>query len=89
MHFGAADEHGRRYRERTLGGRTYRYCADEGRALGSVWTDCSAMPANTSLHREATGYPTQKPLKRLEWIVRASSREGGLDWIPSVGPGLR
>jgi len=87
MHFGAADEHGRRYRERTLGGRTYRYYADEGRALGSVWTDCSAMMANTPLHREATGYPTQKPLKLLERIVRASSREGGLVVDPFCGSG--
>lgn len=78
MHFTAADAQGRRFRERTLGGRTYRYYADEGRALGSVWTDCSAMVANTPLRRESTGYPTQKPLKLLERIVRASSREGGL-----------
>ena len=77
MHFTATDDDGRRYRERTIGGRTYRYYADEGRALGSVWTDCPAMIANTPLRRETTGYPTQKPLKLLERIVRASSREGG------------
>jgi site-specific DNA-methyltransferase (adenine-specific) len=78
MHFTAVDEHGRHHRERTIGGRTYRYYADEGRALGSVWTDCPAMIANTPLRREATGYPTQKPLKLLERIVRASSHEGAL-----------
>jgi site-specific DNA-methyltransferase (adenine-specific) len=87
MHFTATDEEGRRYRERTLGGRTYRYYADEGRALGSVWTDCPAMTANTPLRREATGYPTQKPLKLLERIVRASSREGGLVVDPFCGSG--
>jgi site-specific DNA-methyltransferase (adenine-specific) len=87
MHFTSADEHGRRYRERTLGGRTYRYYADEGRALGSVWTDCPAMTANTPLRREATGYPTQKPLKLLERIVRASSREGALVVDPFCGSG--
>ena len=36
------DGDGRAYRERTIRGRTYRYYADEGRALGSVWTDCPA-----------------------------------------------
>jgi site-specific DNA-methyltransferase (adenine-specific) len=87
MHFTSTDELGRRYRERTLGSRTYRYYADEGRTLGSVWTDCSAMMANTPLHREATGYPTQKPLKLLERIVRASSEEKALVVDPFCGSG--
>lgn len=78
MHFTQKDARGRRYRERTIGGRTYRYYADEGRAIGSVWTDCPAMNANTPLRREATGYPTQKPVKLLDRILRASSREQGL-----------
>jgi site-specific DNA-methyltransferase (adenine-specific) len=87
MHFTQVDPSGRRYRERTIGGRTYRYWADEGRAIGSVWTDCPAMVANTPLRREATGYPTQKPLKLLERIVRASSREGALVVDPFCGSG--
>jgi site-specific DNA-methyltransferase (adenine-specific) len=78
MHFTSTDAQGRRFRERTIAGKTYRYYADEGRALGSVWTDCPAMIANTPLRREATGYPTQKPLKLLDRIVRASSVEGAL-----------
>ncbi|MFT3774981.1 MAG: site-specific DNA-methyltransferase [Minicystis sp.] len=76
MHFRNEDEEGRRYRERTINGKTYRYYADEGRRLGSVWTDIPAMVANTPLRRESTGYPTQKPERLLERIVRASSREG-------------
>lgn len=76
MHFKREDEEGRRYRERVIGGKAYRYYADEGRRLGSVWTDLPAMVANTPLRREATGYPTQKPEGLLERIVRASSREG-------------
>src|SRR5690606_6649814 len=52
MHFARADEHGRRYRDRVVGGKTYRYYADEGRAIGSVWTDCPAMVANTPLSSE-------------------------------------
>jgi site-specific DNA-methyltransferase (adenine-specific) len=87
MHFTAIDEHGRRYRERTIGDRTYRYYADEGRALGSVWADCPAMVANTPLRRETTGYPTQKPLKLLDRIVRASSHEGALVVDPFSGSG--
>ncbi|APR84918.1 Site-specific DNA-methyltransferase adenine-specific [Minicystis rosea] len=76
MHFRNVDAEGRRYRERVINGKAYRYYADEGRRLGSVWTDISAMVANTPLRREGTGYPTQKPERLLERIVRASSREG-------------
>jgi site-specific DNA-methyltransferase (adenine-specific) len=87
MHFSRVDANGRRYRERSIGGRTYRYWADEGRALGSVWSDCPAMVANTPLRRETTGYPTQKPLTLLDRIVRASSLEGGRVVDPFCGSG--
>lgn len=76
MHFSRTDEDGRRYRERTIGGKTYRYYADRGRRIGSVWTDIPAMVANTPLRKESTGYPTQKPEKLLERIIRASSAPG-------------
>ena len=45
------------------------------------------MTANTPLRKESTGYPTQKPLKLLERIVRASSREGGRVLDPFCGSG--
>jgi site-specific DNA-methyltransferase (adenine-specific) len=45
------------------------------------------MVANTPLRREATGYPTQKPLKLLDRIVRASTREGALVVDPFCGSG--
>jgi site-specific DNA-methyltransferase (adenine-specific) len=87
MHFTQSDSLGRRYRERKIGGRTYRYYADEGRAIGSVWADCPAMMANTPLYGESTGYPTQKPIKLLDRIVRASSHEGALVVDPFCGSG--
>jgi site-specific DNA-methyltransferase (adenine-specific) len=87
MHFSHVDAAGRRYRERTIGGRTYRYWADEGRAIGSVWTDCPAMVANTPLRSETTGYPTQKPTRLLDRIVRASSRAGARVVDPFCGSG--
>jgi site-specific DNA-methyltransferase (adenine-specific) len=87
MHFTNVDGRGRRYRERVIGGRTYRYFADEGRALGSVWTDCPAMHANTPLRRETTGYPTQKPLKLLDRIVRACTLPGDHVLDPFCGSG--
>lgn len=90
MHFTNIDENGRRYRERTIAGRSYRYFADEGRAIGSVWSDCPAMIANSplpGLRREATGYPTQKPLKLLERLVRATTHEGDTVLDPFHGSG--
>jgi site-specific DNA-methyltransferase (adenine-specific) len=82
MHFRNEDGFGRRYRERIINGKAYRYYADEGRRLGSVWTDVPAMVANTPLRKESTGYPTQKPERLLERIVRASSREGA--WVADL-----
>lgn len=87
MHFKHVDESGRRYRERSIAGKTYRYYADQGRKLGSVWTDLPAMQANTPLRRETTGYPTQKPERLLERIVRLSTPEGGAVLDPMCGSG--
>jgi site-specific DNA-methyltransferase (adenine-specific) len=87
MHFRHVDPSGRRFRERTIGGKTYRYYADEGRKLGSVWTDCPAMTANTPLTRETTGYPTQKPLTLLDRIIRIATHEGGRVLDPMCGSG--
>lgn len=87
MHFNNVDESGRQYRERVIGGKAYRYYADEGRRIGSVWSDCPAMRANTPLNAEATGYPTQKPLPLLERIVAASSLPGGWVLDPMCGSG--
>lgn len=87
MHFTQLDGDGRRYRDRVVGAKTYRYYADEGCALGSVWTDCPSMSANTPLRAETTGYPTQKPLKLLDRIVRATSEPRSLVVDPFCGSG--
>jgi site-specific DNA-methyltransferase (adenine-specific) len=87
MHFTRRDDDGRLFRERVIAGKAYRYYADQGRRIGSVWTDIPAMTANTPLHSEGTGYPTQKPERLLERIVRASSEEGGTVCDPMCGSG--
>jgi site-specific DNA-methyltransferase (adenine-specific) len=87
MHFRHVDPGGRRYRERIIGGKAYRYFADEGRKLGSVWNDCPSMTANTPLTRETTGYPTQKPLKLLDRIVRIATHAGDRVLDPMCGSG--
>lgn len=87
MHFNQIDDEGRRFRERSINHRTYRYYADEGRRMGSVWTDCPAMRANTPLNKETTGYPTQKPEALLERIVLASTVQGSAVLDPMCGSG--
>ncbi len=87
MHFTLKDKDGRLYRERKINGKAYRYYADEGRRIGSVWTDCPAMRANTPLIRETTGYPTQKPESLLERIVRAASTPKSRVLDPMCGSG--
>ena len=83
QHFTNVDTDGRRYRERIVeaksGARAYRYYEDDGRRLGTVWTDVPSMAANTPRARETTGYPHQKPKKLLDRIVRASSDVGS--WV--------
>ena len=87
MHFSRTDAEGRRFRDRVIAGKKYRYYADHGRRLGSVWTDCPAMSANTPLSAEATGYPTQKPESLLERIVRAASLPESAVLDPMCGSG--
>src|SRR5690606_22383426 len=85
MHFNQIDDEGRRFRERSINHRTYRYYADAGRRMGSVWPDCPAMRANTPLNKETTGYPTQKPQALLERIVLASTVQGSAVLDPMCG----
>ncbi|HTV25803.1 MAG TPA: site-specific DNA-methyltransferase [Polyangiaceae bacterium] len=87
MHFKEVDADGRRFRERVIAGKAYRYYADEGRRLGSVWADCPAMNANTPLTNETTGYPTQKPEALLERIIRAASLPSSHVLDPMCGSG--
>jgi hypothetical protein len=72
------DEQGRHFRRRVVNGKEYIYYADQGRLVGSVWSDLPAMAAGSPVVGESTGYPTQKPLKLLERILLACSRPGDL-----------
>ena len=59
--FSAADARGRNYRERTIRRQDLSLLRDEGRRLGSVWSDCPGMRANTPLFGEATAIPPKSP----------------------------
>lgn len=77
-HFRKVDEKGRRYRKRVIGGKEYVYYADEGRMVGSIWTDIPSMTANSPIIKESTGYPTQKPEKLLERVLAACTEEDSI-----------
>ena len=55
---------------------------EQGRIPGDLWTDVPPLSRTT---KERTGYPTQKPLKLLRRIIRASSNEGDLVLDPFCG----
>ena len=79
--YSSVDEAGRKY-SKAHGGRTY---LDEsrGRAVPNWWDDCGS--GSTMPKRERTGYPTQKPLKLLERIIKASSNPGDMVLDPFCG----
>ena len=57
-----------------------------GKLCGDWWDDVPAF-STASNSRERCGYPTQKPLKLLERIIKASSNEGDLVFDPFCGSG--
>lgn len=58
--------------------------AQKGIPLGDVWTD---IPPLNSQARERLGYPTQKPLKLLDRLIRAASNKGDVILDPFCGCG--
>ena len=64
-------------------GRPYRktYLTD-GQPPTNLWDD---IPNVAGISREATGYPTQKPLALYERIIKASSNEGDVVLDPFCG----
>ena len=79
------DKEGRVYRK-AGGGRpaNYRYYLDQSKGvpLTDLWCDINNVQGSSKEH---TGYPTQKPLKLLERIIKASSNEKDLVLDPFCG----
>ncbi|MCY4419072.1 MAG: site-specific DNA-methyltransferase, partial [Cytophagales bacterium] len=86
------EENGRRYLwggnwDKTLKRGTKKYYLDEGRTCDDVWSWLaeSEFQQINSQSSERTDYPTQKPLKLLERIIKASSKKGDLVLDPFCG----
>lgn len=73
------DKDGRKYRlvygTKNAKGETkyYKYYLDEGKIPEDYWTDINSLQSGVA---ERIGYPTQKPEKLLERIIKASSNKG-------------
>jgi len=70
------DEDGRPYQDKLAksSGKYYRYYLDEGKIPEDVWL----IESIQSQDKIRLGYPTQKPPKLLERIIKASSNKGDI-----------
>lgn len=64
--------------------RKYYLHESKGKLINNLWFDFSAI---SSMSKERTGYPTQKPLALLERIIKASSKKGDFVLDPFCGCG--
>lgn len=69
------DADGRVFRSIKSAGKVYRYYDDEPALVPDVWLGINHLQQKDP---ERTGYPTQKPAKLLERIVKAHCPEDGL-----------
>jgi DNA modification methylase len=65
-------------------GKVYRYPVNLGKVPEDWWTDIETLNRSD---RERTGWPTQKPARLLERIIKGASAEGDLvaDWFSGSG----
>ncbi|MCX7021033.1 MAG: DNA methyltransferase [bacterium] len=69
------DEDGRYYQTNYKNGELYKYYLEKGQLPNDWWSDIQALnPAA----KERLGYPTQKPERLLERIIRSATRKNDL-----------
>ena len=73
-HFRDKDEKGRQCRKRFDAGKWRIYYPEDGMIPNDVWE----IPYENSMSKFRTGYPTQKPEKLLERIIKSASKENDL-----------
>jgi DNA modification methylase len=80
------DENGEAVQEKTdrKTGKVYRYPVNRGKIPEDWWTDIEVLNRSD---QERVGWPTQKPTRLLERIVKATTRQGDLvaDWFSGSG----
>lgn len=80
------DENGEPVQEKTdrKTGKVYRYPVNRGKIPEDWWTDIEVLNRSD---RERVGWPTQKPARLLERIIKATTKRGDLvaDWFSGSG----
>lgn len=82
-HFTDVDENGRKCRIRIDAGKKRIYYPEDGMIPNDVWD----IPYENSMSRNRTGYPTQKPEKLLERIIKFATKKGDIVLDFFVGSG--
>ena len=80
-HYRQRDEKGRVCRIRKDFGKIRVYYPEDGVTCNDWWE----IPYINSMAKERVGYPTQKPIRLLDRIIWASSREGDMVLDPFCG----
>ncbi len=80
-HYRQRDEKGRVCRIRKDFGKIRVYYPEDGVTCNDWWE----IPYINSMAKERVGYPTQKPIRLLDRIIGASSREGDMVLDPFCG----
>ncbi|MEO0192002.1 MAG: site-specific DNA-methyltransferase, partial [candidate division WOR-3 bacterium] len=75
--FDKVDEKGRKYFDGRGGKRYLDEVIEKGKAVGDVWDDIMSFQ-QIPTSSERVGFPTQKPEKLLDRIIKASSNPGDL-----------
>ncbi len=80
------DENGEEVQEKTdrKTGKVYRYPLKQGKIPEDWWSDIEVLNRNC---RERVGWPTQKPMRLLERIIKATTGPGDrvADWFSGSG----
>ena len=78
------DDQGRKYQDKRVKatGKYYRYYLDSPKIPEDWWVGINSIQSQA---KERVGYPTQKPLKLLDRIIKASSNEGDMILDPFAG----
>lgn len=77
--FTKIDDDGRKYKEvKGSDNKLYRYYEDEGKIPYDWWIDIPKITGRAAASKDSewVGYPTQKPIKLMERIIKALSNEG-------------
>ncbi len=82
--YNKVDENGRKYMITKLKGKDKKFYLSKGSKPNTIWSDLPILKGNM---KESFGYPTQKPIKLLKRIVKASSNEGDIIMDPFCGGG--